>query len=313
MQGWDFSYLKGRRHSDPPPWDYINKVCSMLDGTHHMLDMETGGGEVLGDLKEHARYWPDRVFATEGYKPNVDVATRRLQPVGIEVVECESNENLPFEIAVDLGYDSQTAFTRAFKRIFGTTPGKYRRNRRYTIVCERIDVARAVSELQGEIKMTPKIIDMGEIVVMGPVLHTKNDGSNTTQIPQFWNRFMEEKTFERIPSKTHPERSYGMCSEYGEDGSFSYLIGYDVAPGTETPEGLLTWKIPPRKYVVFTSKGDFPKSIQEMWKAIYADWFPTNGKWERAAGEEFEVYEAARMYEGGGECDIYIPVKSKEA
>ena len=34
-------------------------------------------------------------------------------------------------IAVDAGYDSAAAFTKAFKRILGKTPGEYRRNREY--------------------------------------------------------------------------------------------------------------------------------------------------------------------------------------
>ena len=97
MQGWDFSYVKGRRHSDRHPWNYSDMVCSMLDGVNDMLDMDTGGGEVLFGIREKARNWPDRVFATERYKPNVAVATRKLKPIGVEVVECKSSNRLPFE------------------------------------------------------------------------------------------------------------------------------------------------------------------------------------------------------------------------
>ena len=97
MQGWDFSYVKGRRHSDRHPWDYSNMICSMLNGVHDMLDIDTGGGEVLLGLRERATDWPDRVCATEGYKPNVAVATRNLQSIGVEVFECESVDKLPFE------------------------------------------------------------------------------------------------------------------------------------------------------------------------------------------------------------------------
>ena len=161
--------------------------------------------------------------------------------------------------------------------------------------------------------MEAKIVDLGELTVLGAELRTKNDGSNTKQIPQFWKRFMDEKIWERIPGKTNPQRNYGMCGDADSDGSFSYLIGYDVEEGTEVPDGLTMWKIPPRKYALFTSKGPFPDSIQEMWRAIYAEWFPTNGEWERDDGEDFELYEESRMYPGGGECDIYIPVRPKRA
>ncbi|NKB60831.1 MAG: methyltransferase domain-containing protein [Gammaproteobacteria bacterium] len=96
MQGWDFSYIKDRRHSDLHPWDYNDAVCSRLDGVRDMLDMDTGGGEVLLGLKEDANTWPDYVCAIEGYRPNVSVATHNLQSIGAKVLECKSDGKLPF-------------------------------------------------------------------------------------------------------------------------------------------------------------------------------------------------------------------------
>jgi len=49
-----------------------------------------------------------------------------------------SKENI-LDVAIDLGYESQTAFTRAFKRIFGATPGMYRREGSYVMICEGED------------------------------------------------------------------------------------------------------------------------------------------------------------------------------
>ena len=34
------------------------------------------------------------------------------------------------DIAADVGYDFEAAFNRAFKRVFGVPPARYRRNRR---------------------------------------------------------------------------------------------------------------------------------------------------------------------------------------
>jgi SAM-dependent methyltransferase len=99
MTGWDFSYVKGRREEDRHPWNYAQTVCAMLDGVHDMLDMDTGGGEVLLGLKECATTWPSRVVATEGYHPNVAVAAQNLGPINAEVIECGANGRLPFDDA----------------------------------------------------------------------------------------------------------------------------------------------------------------------------------------------------------------------
>ena len=98
-EGWDFSYIRDRWHSENPPWMYGDEVLSRLDDVESMLDMGTGGGEFLLTLHERASKWPFRVTATEGYAPNVSVAARNLEPIGVEVVGYESDEALPFEDA----------------------------------------------------------------------------------------------------------------------------------------------------------------------------------------------------------------------
>ena len=36
------------------------------------------------------------------------------------------------DIAAEVGYESEAAFNRAFKRLFGTPPARYRREHRFT-------------------------------------------------------------------------------------------------------------------------------------------------------------------------------------
>jgi SAM-dependent methyltransferase len=99
MKGWDFSYIRGRRRSDAHPWDYSERVASMLAGVDAMMDMDTGGGEMLLSIHRRAPAWPARVVATEGYTPNVSVAARALAPVGVNVVECVASRRMPFDEA----------------------------------------------------------------------------------------------------------------------------------------------------------------------------------------------------------------------
>lgn len=94
--GWDFSYLAGRMLEDSLPWDYIQRACALLDGAASVLDMDTGGGERLLEMRAH---WPGRVVATEEYPPNLALATERLTPLGVEVrdVRITDEDPLPFE------------------------------------------------------------------------------------------------------------------------------------------------------------------------------------------------------------------------
>jgi SAM-dependent methyltransferase len=83
--GWDFSWLGERMTTTPLPWDFGALVAQRARNAEGMLDMGTGGGEWLAEL----RVRPPRTVATEAWEPNVRLARERLAPLGIEVVRVE--------------------------------------------------------------------------------------------------------------------------------------------------------------------------------------------------------------------------------
>ena len=93
LSGWDFSRLEGRVRSDPLPWDYRALAGAAARRATRVLDIDTGGGEVLATLGV-----PAGSVAVEPYAPNVPVARARLQAYGIEVRE-RTASRLPVEDA----------------------------------------------------------------------------------------------------------------------------------------------------------------------------------------------------------------------
>jgi len=81
--GWDFEWIEGRWWEESPPWDYGEIARGLLRLCRRALDMGTGGGEFLAFLRDDL---PEIMLATEAYQPNIDVARRRLAPLGVEVV-----------------------------------------------------------------------------------------------------------------------------------------------------------------------------------------------------------------------------------
>lgn len=92
FKGWDFSYLENRMIMEPLPWNYHSIVESHLKKAECMLDMGTGGGELLSSLKPLPRH----SYATEAYSPNVAIAKERLGPLGVKVVAIGSHAAVPF-------------------------------------------------------------------------------------------------------------------------------------------------------------------------------------------------------------------------
>lgn len=80
--GWDFSTLAGYRE-EAPPWSWRTLVENLAPMSDRVLDLGTGGGEVLESLVD---VLPEGTVATEGWAPNLRVARARLAPLGIEVL-----------------------------------------------------------------------------------------------------------------------------------------------------------------------------------------------------------------------------------
>jgi len=58
IKGWDFSHIAEKWHCPEPPWNYKLIVKSYLKDTDILLDMGTGGGEVLLTLGHPSRNIP---------------------------------------------------------------------------------------------------------------------------------------------------------------------------------------------------------------------------------------------------------------
>jgi SAM-dependent methyltransferase len=94
FQGWDFAYLDGRMKVEEPDWSYPDRAAELMRQNSSVLDMGTGGGEVLLRLKKD---WPPKVAATEAYPPNQVLARQRLGPLGVRVVDVRDEADLePF-------------------------------------------------------------------------------------------------------------------------------------------------------------------------------------------------------------------------
>jgi hypothetical protein len=95
FEGWDFSYLDGRMLDNPPPWSYMDRAKKLMQQSTTTIDIDTGGGEKLLDMRDH---WSERMFASEGYPPNIKLAAERLSPLGVSVIPMNSSDftQMPF-------------------------------------------------------------------------------------------------------------------------------------------------------------------------------------------------------------------------
>jgi SAM-dependent methyltransferase len=94
--GWDLGALADRVVPEELPWSWHSAVRSLLPMATHLLDMGTGGGEVLLEFVDDL---PEDTAATEGWPPNLPVAREALEPHGITVYDYDARapgSSMPF-------------------------------------------------------------------------------------------------------------------------------------------------------------------------------------------------------------------------
>jgi SAM-dependent methyltransferase len=113
FSGWDFSWLDRRLIEEDPPWDYPKLVQEAMADVESLLDLGTGGGELLASLVP----LPANTHATESYPPNQSIARERLSPLGVRLHETIEDDPLPFPddqfdlvISRHESYDPQEVF-----------------------------------------------------------------------------------------------------------------------------------------------------------------------------------------------------------
>jgi AraC family transcriptional regulator len=89
------------------------------------LDDHDTDGEELASRLHLSRFHFDRVVTAAGGEPPATLRRRILLERAAYRLITTGDELLP--IALDAGYSSHEAFTRAFRRAYGETPSRWRR------------------------------------------------------------------------------------------------------------------------------------------------------------------------------------------
>jgi SAM-dependent methyltransferase len=108
FSGWDFSILGERWKTNEPSWDYPALARNHMKGITSMLDLDTGGGELLSSLSP----FPPHTWATESYPPNIPVAKIRLEAMGVQVISDYTDASIPLPNAsIDLVLDRHGSYS----------------------------------------------------------------------------------------------------------------------------------------------------------------------------------------------------------
>ncbi len=266
----------------------------------------------LADVAKQAGFslhYFSRLFRVLTGEPFGAYLRGRRMTVAAERLVTEGRGLRLIELAFACGYDSQEAFTRAFKRAFGVTPGEYRRRRpaARTHQRERID-AGLLSHLSEVLDMRPEIKEIDSFLVAG--FRERFDAASKHQIPALWGRFMP--LLEEVPHRAGG--TFGVCTNMSsDDGSFDYVAGVEVERVDRLPSGMVAESLPRQTYAVFRHQlrsYDLHAELQPTLRWIFGTWLP-GSDFEYVVGPDFERYPADFEPVPGKYLEIAIPVRRK--
>lgn len=205
-------------------------------------------------------------------------------------------------VALEAGYGSHEAFTRAFRDLFGVTP-EHVRWRRSLEDLELVEPIRMDQDLLPHMD-PPRIVDAPPQLLVGLVERYRDD--TTASMPNQWQRF--GPWIGAIPAQKDAA-AYGVVHNADEDGNCDYMTGVEVADFSDAPAELARLRLPAQRYAVFAHPGHISE-IQRVWRTIYGRELAALPV-ETADAPFLERYgETFDARTGSGGFEIWIPLKA---
>jgi len=206
-------------------------------------------------------------------------------------------------VALDAGYGSHEAFTRAFRDQFGVTPEAIRAQGHLKKI-ELVDPIRMDETLL--VKLEPPLLVNGKRLLIAG-MGERYACETSAGIPSQWQRFLPH--LGHVPGQLGGT-AYGVRCNSDDMGNFDYVCGVEVMDFSRLPAHWSRVRIPEHRYAVFSQHGHI-STIRSAWNSIWNKWLPEL-EYEVADAPDFERYsENFNSATGMGGFEIWIPIKTR--
>lgn len=227
----------------------------------------------------------------------------RKRRMSLAAVDLKDKSTKVIDVAVKYGYESPTAFNRAFQMFHGVTPTQARESdvslKAFPPIVFQVSV-------KGVQEMNYRIEKREAIRVIGKKISIKSTLEDNFQItPRFWQECLDNGTIDKLATLMDSP-IYGLMgvSVYSKKDEWQYYIAVASSKEFDEFEELL---VPKSTWAVFYDEGPVEK-IQELETRILTQWLPTSG-YEYANTPEIELYLNSNFEQT--KFEIWLPIVRK--
>ena len=226
--------------------DWIKRLNQAIDFIEENLDGELDYEEVAGIAGCPSYYFQQMFLYMTDMTLREYIRRRRLS---LSAVELQKGNGKVTDIAMKYGYESPTAFTRAFKNFHGITPSAVKTEPVSFQAYPPISFSMAI---HGGAPLQFRIEEKEAFRILGrscPL--SKELTENFQRIPAVWDAALADGTLARLLSMAEgkPEGLLGVSIHHTEDWKYLIAVRSDQKPG-EYEE----YQIPACKWAVFKER-----------------------------------------------------------
>lgn len=279
----------------------LNQVLDYVENHLEVTDNDETSLEKLAKIAGTSVYHFQRMFAYFADMPLSEyVRRRRLSRAAVDLQNGES----VLQVSLKYGYNSPTAFNRAFKNIHGIAPSKVQGKNQVVKSYPPLRFVLSVvgkEPLEFRLEKKPSFRIVGISQKLGTTLE-----ENFSKVPKMWMKASLFGTVKKIADLQDNPEVPGVLgvSIPEEDNSWIYYI---ASASSKNDEKLQSTEIPSFTWAIFSGKGT-NRDIQILEKRIVTEWLPTSG-YEYDNGPDVEVYLSPDPK--NAVFEVWIPVVKK--
>ena len=248
-----------------------------------------------------SRFQTSRLFSrATGSSITAYLRGRRLTQAAHALVEGAQDI---LAVALEAGYGSHEAFTRAFREQFGMTPAELRGR-------GDLDGLALVTPMREDPKLRislppPRTEKRGPLLIAG--LGRRFAMTDFAGIPALWQEFRPHMG--AIP-RQKGRAAYGLVARTAADGdSYFYLAGVEVSDLSDLDDGFTGIRLPAQRWAIFTHRRHVTTIVSTI-DAIFNDALPAAGLSPGDMPDLLECYgESFDPHTGYGGFEIWAPVR----
>ncbi len=257
--------------------------------------------ERLGKIACCSSYHFQRMFTYMAGVPLYEYIRRRR--MSLAAVDLQSTGIKIIDVAGKYGYNSPTAFNRAFQSVHGIAPSAVKNEgvsvKSFPPVSFKI-IVKEVEEMNYRIETKDAFRIVGVSVPL-----EKDIEKNFAVIPRKWQETAVNGTLQKLTGlmDTQPMGVLGV-STCNDTEPWRYYI---AVASSQTDRDLEEYTVPAATWAVFPGTGT-NQSIQDLERRIVTEWLPTSG-YEYGSAPDVEVY--LNPDPQNAQYEVWIPVVRK--